>query len=399
MIHLDSESIAGYLNRALQRKSMSEPIRIAFLINNLDYGGAETQLFRLALLLKARGWDVRVYTMLTPKAYATELEAAYIRVQSLGMARGVGDPRGLLRLAGLLREYAPQVFISFMIHSNLLARLTRVLYWMPVQIASARSITEGARWRELAYRITDPLSDMTTQVSQRAAERYIRVGATPAHKMRVIANGVDTARFAPDAAARERLRAELGLGDAFVWAMIGSFEPAKDHDTLLRSFALVLTQRPHTLLLLAGRDEPLRSAMEALARELGVAERVRFLGVRRDVPALMNAADAVVLSSAWEGMPNVLLEASSCAVPVVATDVGGVREVVVTEQTGFIVAPRSPEKLTQAMLRLMALSNDECKVMGELGRAYIFATYSFERVIEQWEALIRELLAKKGIHA
>lgn len=369
---------------------------LVFVITGLAYGGAETQLVRLALRLKARGWGVSVISMTPPKAYVEELEAAGIPVHSLEIRRKIPDPRPILGLVRLLRSQQPDVVHGFMVHANLLARLVRPLAPVPVLICSARNTNEGGRFREVLYRLTDHLCDITTQVSQTGLERYIRIKAVPPYKIRYIPNGIDVDRFRPDPEVRKRMREELGLGDAFVWLAVGRFDPQKDYPNMLRAFSQVIKEHPDTLLIIVG-DGPVRQAMEELASNLGLKDRVRFLGIRRDIAEVMNAADGYVISSSWEGMPNVLLEASTTGLPIVATDVGGNRDVVKDVETGFLVPPKDPGALAGAMLRLMGLSEEERRQMGEKGRRYIEATYSIDRVVAMWEELYKELLAEKGI--
>jgi len=130
---------------------------------------------------------------------------------------------------------------------------------------------------------------------------------------------------------------------------------------------------------------------------LGIYDRVVFLGLRRDIPSLLDAADGYVLSSAWEGLPNVVMEAMAAVKPVVATCVGGVPELVQEGVNGYIVPPGDSEALPTAMVKMMALSEAERRAMGEAGRAYIEANYSLEHVVDQWEALYMELLQKRGL--
>ncbi|GIV17134.1 MAG: glycosyl transferase [Armatimonadota bacterium] len=378
-------------------KALAEDRRsLLFLINSLAFGGAETQLVRVAMQLKQRSWDVRIVTLIPPQAYVEELESAGIPVTTLGMRRKVPDPRAILRLARLVRLWKPDIMHSHMVHANILVRVARPLAPVPVLVCSIRSIYEGSRLREILYRLTDPLCDMTTHVCWAGAERYIRIGAVPEHKMRYIPNGIDTITFCPNAEARARLRSELGVQDAFVWLAVGRFETPKDYPNMLTAFAQVVPHCPNSLLLLAG-DGPLRGEMKNLVCSLGIQPHVRFLGIRRDVPQLMNAADAYVMSSSREGLPNVLLEAHATGLPVVATDVGGNREIVVDGVTGFIVPPRNPDALAEAMQRMMDIDEDERMQMGSAGRQHIIENYSMERVVQQWEELYRELLNRKGM--
>lgn len=371
-------------------------MKLLFLITGLAFGGAETQLVNLAISLKKRGWEVRVVSMLPPQAFTEELKEAGIPLSTLNMRRGIADPRAVFRLVKILREWRPDIVHSHMIHANLLARIARIFYRIPVLICTAHNIDEGGRWREIAYQLTDFLADLTTNVSQAAVERYIRVGAVPKGKIRHVPNGIDTAKFKPDEVVVKRLRNELGINDCFVWLAVGRFEEAKDYPNMLQAFKMVVDKKQDTLLLLAGQGSLLEETRK-LANELDLEDKVQFLGVRRDVPDLMNAADAYVMSSAWEGMPMVLLEAEACGLPVVATEVGGNGEVILNNKSGYVVPPGDSEALAAAMMKMMALSEVERRAMGRAGRAHIEANYSLERVVDQWEELYRQLLQRKGL--
>ncbi len=371
-------------------------MEIAILTTGLAYGGAETQLVNLAISLKKRGWEVRVVAMLPPQAFTEELKEAGIPLSTLNMRRGVADPRAVFRLVKILREWRPDIVHSHMVHANLLARVVRIFCKIPVLISTAHNIDEGGRWREIAYRLTDSLVDLTTNVSQAAVERYIRVGAAPKDKIIFVPNGIDISRFKPDRDTGRRLRNELGVDNYFVWLAVGRFDIQKDYPNLLHALYKVAEKFNDALLLIAG-DGPLRPDMEELTRKLGIDKQVRFLGICHNIPELMNAADAFVLSSRWEGFGLVLVEAMACQLPVVATDSGGPREILNGGTLGFLVPPGDSEALATATAKMMALSEAERRAMGEAGRAHIKANYSLERVVDQWEALYMELLQKKGI--
>jgi len=332
--------------------------------------------------------------MLPPQAFVEELKNADIPLVTLNMRRGVADPRAVFRLLKILREWKPDIVHSHMVHANLLARVVRIFCKMPVLISTAHSIDEGGSWREVAYRLTDPLADLTTNVSRAAVKRYIRVGAAPKNKIMFMPNGIDTAKFNLNKAAGQRLRNELGVDNYFVWLAVGRFEEAKDYPNMLRAFSMIVSKKSNVVLLLVGRGSLLEE-VKKLAGALGMKDNVRFLGVRQDVPDLMNAADAFVLSSRWEGFGLVLVEAMSCQLPVVATDSGGPREILNGGKLGHLVPPGDSEALAAAMMKMMSLPEAERQAMGRAGRAYIEANYSLEHVVDQWEVLYKELLTKR----
>jgi glycosyltransferase involved in cell wall biosynthesis len=137
--------------------------------------------------------------------------------------------------------------------------------------------------------------------------------------------------------------------------------------------------------------------VETLSREMGLQRQVQFLGdAQADVAEIMNAADAFVMSSNREGLPNALIEAQACGLPAVVTDVGGNAEVVVHEETGFVVPPQNSDALADAMLRLMNLPAEMRQQMGALARQRVEQQFSLESVVTQWENLYYELLQTKS---
>ncbi len=357
--------------------------------------GAGIIVADLMLRLKARGWDVTMLSMLPDNEFAEKLAGAAIPVDYLGMRRGVADPRAIFKASSQLGKWKPDILHSHTVHANLLARAVRVIRHVPVVLCTAHNINEGARWREVAYRLTDPLCDLTTNVSQAAADRYIRDGITPAHKMVMLPNGVDTARFRFDVAMRARFRRDLVVEEQFVWMAIGRIEEPKDYSNLISAFAQVCNHPARPSLLIVG-DGNLREQLEQQIIQLGVDSQVQLLGVRSDVSDLLSAADGYVMSSAWEGMPLALLEASSVGLPIVATDVGGNREVVVDGATGFLVPSRNPTTLAEKMKTVMDLTVQARKQMGDAARSRIEACYDLERIVDLWEDLYIQLLTKKG---
>ena len=369
---------------------------IMILITGLDYGGAETQLVNLATKLKERGWDVRVVSMLPPHAFTEELNEAGIPLATLNMRRGVADPRAVFRLVKMLREWKPWILTSFMFHANLLGRIAGRLAGVPINISSVRTENMGGALRERAMRLTDWMGDITITNSRIVADSLTKQGVVPAERVCVIPNGLVLDKFVVTNSNKQEVRRDLGVAEEdFLWLAVGRLEEPKDYPNLLQAFRIVLNKY-EAQLYVAGQGS-LTEDLERQAIKLGISDRVVFLGLRRDIPQLLEAADGFVLSSAWEGLPNTVMEAMAAAKPVVATNVGGVPELVQDGKTGYIVPPRNPEALALAMEKMMALSHEERCEMGKAGRAHIEANYSLDRVVDQWENLYKELLQKKGL--
>jgi glycosyltransferase involved in cell wall biosynthesis len=208
----------------------------------------------------------------------------------------------------------------------------------------------------------------------------------------MLPNGVDVEMWQPNLSVRTRIRRELGLGSEFLWLSVGRLEPVKDYPTLLRALALT----PHDARLVIAGGGPLEGELVRMVAGMGLENRVRFLGFEPDVLRWMQAADGFVLSSVWEGLPMVLLEAAACALPAVATDIPGTREVMADGHSGWLTTPVDATALAGAMNRMIQLPPEERRAMGERARQGIIERYSLEAVLDRWEALYRDLLKQSG---
>jgi glycosyltransferase involved in cell wall biosynthesis len=389
----------GATNRAPSLTRRPAAVKILHLATGTNVGGAEMQVLVLSRAFQRRGHDVQIVSLTRLGPIADEARRSGITTTSLEMARGVPDPRGLVRLVRLLRAWHPDVLHSHMTHANILGRLAGRLAGTPVVISTIHSANLGSLAYRLGYRWTDRFATLTTAITPAAATLYREAGAVRSDRLRVIPNGVDLDRFRKTPGEREHLRRLLALDDGFVWLAVGRFNPAKDYPTLIAAFARVVAAVPQATLVIAG-DGPDRAAAERAAERIGGGEggrSVRFLGVRDDVPALMLAADAYVMSSAWEGLPLVLLEAAAMGLPIVTTAVGGTPEVVLDRQSGALVPPRNPSALADAMLDVMRRPHDHRRAMGERGRAHVRRHFALDHVVDIWERTYEELVECAGV--
>jgi glycosyltransferase involved in cell wall biosynthesis len=372
-------------------------MRILLLSTSMGMGGADKQILSAAQEMRNRGHEVLIVSLTPLGPMGLEARNSGLPIESLEMRPGMPDPRGLARLVRLVRKWKPDIVHSHMVHANLMARVLRLFVPVPVLISTIHNIYEGGPLLMAGYRWSNGLVDHMTAVSEAAANRFVREGIVPERLLTFIPNGIDTERFRTVAiGTRDSLRGSLGLTQNFIWLAVGRFEDAKDYPNMLRAFALVRRHRPESVLLLVGKGS-LQAQTEALARELNLDDVVRFLGVRHDVPAVMSAADAYVMSSGWEGMPMVLLEAAAAGLPIVATRVGGNHEVVRHQESGLLVPPGDADALAAAMLQLMELPHETRRAMGERGRVHVQANYGLARTVGRWEELYREVCTRKGL--
>lgn len=365
--------------------------RITLLTTGLDYGGAERQVYLIARGLRARGWDVDVVSMLPPRAFVEDLQGAGIPVLALDMRRRVPSLGALVRLARHLRRRKPRVLHCHMVHANLMGRVARLLAPVPVLISTAHSVFEGPRWREWAYRFTDRLGDLTTNVTRAGVERYIAVGAAPPHRIAWVPNGIDLDAAAPNPAGGAAPRRRENVQGRFLWLAVGNLREPKDYPNLFAAFARLADHPAGPLLWIAGAGE-LHRPLEELAVRLGIGDRVRLLGLRLDIPDLLAAADAYVMSSSWEGLPLALLEAAAAGLPVVSTAVGGVPEAV-PEGGGILVPPGDADALAAAMRAVMGMHAEERAAMGARGREAVRSRFGLGEVLDRWEEVYAAVAA------
>ncbi len=179
-----------------------------------------------------------------------------------------------------------------------------------------------------------------------------------------------------------------------MWLTVGRAEPQKDYGNLVAAFRLVAKAEAHARLVIVGRETD--TIVRKMIERENLTSRCLALGQRHDVPSLVAAADAFVLASAWEGLPNSVMEAAAAGTPIVATQVGGVPELVEDGTTGFLVPPAQPDAIARAMLDLMRLSPAARQSMGERARRLVTSRYSCAVVVQQWEELFLTLMGEKS---
>lgn len=354
-------------------------MRILFVITGLGMGGAEHVVVNLADTLVARGHHVKI-AYLTGEALVLPRNAD-IEVISIGLKSTKDFFKAYIKLRALVKKIKPDVVHSHMIHANLISRLLRLTIRIPRLVCTSHSRNEGGKLRMQAYRLTDKLVDISTNVSQEAVDALIEKGAVKPGRMVSVVNGIDINHFYFDENKRSKKRHELGISNKEMILAVGRLHEAKDYHNLLNSISILKKERQDFIFFIVG-DGPLKKELILLVKKLEINEFVKFLGVRRDIPALMSASDAFVLSSSWEGFGLVVAEAMACERVVVATDCGGVSEVV--GSNGFLVEPKNSILLAEALNKALDLSDHERSNIGVAARQRIIDNFSLEANVDAY---------------
>lgn len=388
-------------------------MRILLVINGTDFGGTEVSLVQIAAALARRGHAVHALSMKPIGPIGERIREAGVPVSTLGMNESVGV-LDLLRasraVARLIDDRGFDVVHSFLPRANIVSRLAlRMTRQVLPHVANEESTDyRRARGVRLLNRLTARWSARILAVSAEVRDALVAHDGLPPERFEVLPKGVDLAAI--DAVPAADLRAALGLSPAAtLLCSVGRLIPDKGHAYLLRALArLPDAVRDVHLVLVGGGPEDKR--LRAAAAAAGLGGRVHLLGVRADPIALMKAADVFVLPSLEEGLPVVLLEAMSCALPIVAADVGSVKSLIRPGETGMLVPPaerwangvaagadeRTQEAgvaaLADALAALLA-DRGGARALGAAARTFIERFRTVESSIARLEQLYAECLA------
>ena len=363
-------------------------MEIVHVVENLDRGGLERTVVDLIASQRDAGHECRVICLFKLGLLARELLASGVRVDACGKRPGL-DLRALRRARALIRQSPDAV-----IHThNAMAHYYAVLasLGLPVKCRINTRHGMGGRTRsgrqEWLYRQSLRGTDYAVAVCEAARQRFAADGMHPRRALLSVPNGIRLERFRPaDDVARQSLVAELGLptGSRII-GTVGRLQPVKDHALLLRAFAQVRVQVPEAALVIVG-DGPLRAALEAQAEQAGLSDAVRFMGDRHDVPRLLTGMEVFALTSTSEGYSVALLEACASSLPIVATDVGGNREIVRHGINGRLVPSGDTAAIATALIALLR-GGEQAAAMGRAGYAWAQAEASFRTMAERYHGL------------
>ena len=365
-------------------------IRVCQLITELRPFGAERGVYELARRLDRAKFDVQVIGLRGGEV-ADWLAAAGVPASALGL-RGKWDLGKLAKLAALLRQWRPDILHTHLFHADLAGRAAGYLAGVKhllhtVHVAEARFLP----WRFAMARLLSESCERIICVSPSVLDHHARRSGLPLSKYRLIPNGIDIDAYVRDRRRRSQCRAQWGVAqDQVVAAFVGRLDVQKGIDTLLEAIGRLRPARASIRFVLAG-EGPLRARVAAFVGRHENQGFVRHLGFVHDVRAVLSAADMLVMPSRWEGFGLAAVEAMAAGLPVIASDVAGLREVVVDKKTGLLIPRENAAILADSIL---ALANDAGlrTRLGESGLRRAREHYGIEKNVLAHERLY-ELIA------
>jgi glycosyltransferase involved in cell wall biosynthesis len=366
-------------------------VKVCYILGTLEVGGAERQLL---LLLKKIDREKFFPVVIALRGGRMRREFEGIARVFVPGKKWKIDPFVLFRVVQVLKRERPDILHTFMFTSNTWGRLAGILAGVPVIIASERSLD---LWKRPYHFLIDRFFARYTQKivcnSQEVMKTYEKILGRYSGKLSVIYNGIET-DFYDRVEYKEEIRKKLGIEkNAKVVLTGGRLSPEKGLDTLISAVPRVLKECMETRFVISGEGSEEDKLLE-LAKKLGVDKKVIFAGYRRDLPELIKISSIVVLPSLWEGMPNLLLEAMALKKPVIATDIGGSREIVRDAENGFLVPIRDSEKLAEKMVYLLK-NNGLCRTMGDRGYGMVKEKFSADSMVKGYEELYMKEMREK----
>jgi glycosyltransferase involved in cell wall biosynthesis len=370
-------------------------LTVMLLVNDLRIGGAERQLVELARGLDRERFRVIVTTLYSGQPFEADLrDCPTVDVIPLER-RGKFDFGALFRLVGILRREEVDIIQPFLTPATAFGMAAAMIAGTPVKIVTERcGVRLNTSPGNNLYRfVEDRLARFADAVipNSEAGARYVLSRGISREKVRVIYNGVAPERVDTDLAERQELRARLGVSDEnWLIGIVASLTPAKDHGTFLQAASIVRAEVPGTRFMLVG-DGPLRAELQKRASLLGLDGSVIFAGHQMNVASYIGAMDVAALSSCdHEGCSNFLLEAMGLGRPIVATDIGGNRELFESGDAGLLVPPRNPLILAHAILEVMR-REEATDRMRKRGREIFQERFTLPRMVSAYEDLYGEL--------
>jgi len=365
-------------------------MKILQIVLSLKYGGLENLVVGFSQNLRKRGIESEIVCLAEGGELKLKAEQSGIKVFVLNKKEGFNF-KLIFRLAKLLKQQKADIVhthnIPPLIYGSLAAAMVGIKC-LNTRHGRGKKMTNWFIWG---------LNKFIVAISKDAHNQMLLHNKIDKQKARFIYNGVDIASFSGgiNEESINLIKSEIGVQPgSFVVGHIARLTRVKDQETLLKAFQKVIENETKAELVIVG-DGPLNQKLRQSASDLGIATYVKFLGYREDIKDLLSVFDVIVLPSLMEGVSLTILEAMAAGKPVIVTNVGGNPEVVVDGETGLLVPSRDPQKMADAIMRILS-DPSLARRMGEAGRKRVEEKFSLEKMVNEYEKVYRNIL--KGVN-
>jgi len=352
--------------------------RILFITPALSKAGAETQLVKLASFLKSAGFDIVIISLLPRNDYTIDLTADEITAVYLKSWKG--KPFSNLKVLNeKVKAFNPDITIAFMFIGIIFARILKLKFRFKL-ISSIRAAEIPNKWY-IPFKLSLSLDDAIVFNAESSRLRFEQLALV--RKGGVVINNAITMPLFTDQFEREK-------GKVFEWICVAHFRSEKDYPTLFKAIALIKDRNFRLIVVghLFDQTWPLK-----MLKELQIEDKVKLLGFRSDTSSFLCHADAFVVSSFTESMPNAILEAMANRKMVIATDVGGVQSLIESGKCGFCFQQGNVHDLARKMTEVMDMSAKERELLGNNGRIFVDENFAEAKVMDQWVKVIHQQLS------
>jgi glycosyltransferase involved in cell wall biosynthesis len=386
--------LTSQLAQSTSPATVSKPVKVCLVLRSLEMGGAQLLAEMLARGLHRRG-HAPSFLVLYEGGGRDDGDGLESSIRSRFPVNCVGKRgrwdllRSYLRFVRTIRANRPDVIYGWLPIANLFCLAAKPFIRPTKLVVSIHGGGRDLGTLTLAQRTHTVLNLRLARwadgiiVNSTAGVHDLVSAGVPYGKISLVPNGVDLDQFSPDPAGRRRVRDEWGIADTgVVFGLVATrLEPVKGHDVFLRAAATVAQSLPDAVFVCFGEGDSDRSQqLRSLANDLGVSDRVKWVGVRHDMQAVYSAFDAIVCASHSEGGPNVVAEAMACCTPCVCTDVGSCAEMV--GDTGIIVPPNQPDALGQGMLEMALMLRRDHQPLQAATRARIMSRFGMDAYVD-----------------
>lgn len=363
-------------------------MRILYIISGLNVGGAERQLIDVCDTLSSYGHSIHIISLMGSVVLKPQSEQ--VKITSLSLKNTIPSlVKNIYLSQKIINKFSPEIIHSHLFHGNIFSRFLKIFNPSISLINTEHSKNIGGGIRSLLYRMTNFLVDLFTNVSDEALDNFVTNKIFPKKKSVRVYNGIKTQNYSFLQEERARIRSEYNIADnVVVFLAIGRLVEAKDYPNLLNAYNSIQSKLISELWIIGGGE--LSDSLSDCINELKLQSKIRLLGMKSNVREFLSASDIFVSSSAWEGFGLVIAEAVCNKKVVVATNAGGVSEVL--GEHGFIVPIKNSQCLADKMLQAANLPFDKKNELCSNAYDHVSDTFNMPKICNEWLNIYRSML-------